>query len=86
MVVFVLVFLGNFTSPTDLNLLVAKNSRIEIYVVTAEGLRPIKEVGIYGKIAVMKLFRPPVSPSTPLPAFTYREVFCRTRPKIWCSF
>lgn len=51
---------GNFTSPTDLNLLVAKNSRIEIYVVTAEGLRPLKEVGIYGRVTVMKMFRPPV--------------------------
>ncbi|CAH0552007.1 unnamed protein product [Brassicogethes aeneus] len=49
---------GNFTSPTDLNLIVAKNTRLEIYLVTPEGLRPIKEVGLYGKVAVMKLFRP----------------------------
>lgn len=56
----VIFFLGNFTSATDLNLIVAKNSRLEIYLVTPEGLRPIKEVGIYGKIAVMKLFRPAV--------------------------
>nr|CAG4647642.1 EOG090X00HD [Moina brachiata] len=48
---------GNFTSSTDLNLVVAKNHRLEIYLVTPEGLRPIKEVGIYGKIAVMKLFK-----------------------------
>lgn len=27
---------------------------------TPEGLRPLKEVGIYGKIAVIKFFRPPV--------------------------
>ncbi|KAF8774370.1 DNA damage-binding protein 1 like protein [Argiope bruennichi] len=49
---------GNFTSPDDLNLLLAKNTRLEIYLVTAEGLRPIKEIGIYGRITVMKLFRP----------------------------
>ncbi|XP_055682450.1 DNA damage-binding protein 1 [Lutzomyia longipalpis] len=49
---------GNFTSPTELNLIVAKNSRLEIYLVTPEGLRPVKEIGIYGKIAVMKLYRP----------------------------
>lgn len=30
-------------------------------MVTAEGLRPVKEVGMYGKIAVMELFRPKVS-------------------------
>ncbi|NWQ68532.1 DDB1 protein, partial [Neopipo cinnamomea] len=49
---------GHFTSSEDLNLLIAKNTRLEIYVVTAEGLRPVKEVGMYGKTAVMELFRP----------------------------
>lgn len=53
-------FTGNFTSPNDLNLIVAKNTRLEIYLVTPEGLRPMKEVGLYGKVAVMKLFRPQV--------------------------
>ena len=56
-----LLLLGNFTSPDDLNLIIAKNTRLEIYVVTPEGLRPIKEVGIYGRIAVLELFRPSVS-------------------------
>ena len=50
---------GNFTSEDDLNLIIAKNTRLEIYLVTPEGLRPVKEVGIYGRIAVMELFRPP---------------------------
>ncbi|XP_060805090.1 DNA damage-binding protein 1 [Amyelois transitella] len=50
---------GNLTSPTDLNLLVAKQSRLEMYLVTPEGLRPMKEVGLYGRVAKMKLFRPP---------------------------
>ncbi|XP_007885606.1 DNA damage-binding protein 1 isoform X2 [Callorhinchus milii] len=49
---------GHFTLADDLNLLIAKNTRLEIYVVTPEGLRPVKEVGMYGKIAVMELFRP----------------------------
>lgn len=51
---------GNFTSPRDLNLILAKNNRLEIYLVTPEGLRPLKEVGLYGKVAVMKFFRPQV--------------------------
>ncbi|GFX77483.1 DNA damage-binding protein 1 [Trichonephila clavipes] len=50
---------GNFTSPEDLNLVLAKNTRLEIYLVSPEGLRPIKEISIYGRITVMKLFRPP---------------------------
>lgn len=49
---------GNFTAPNELNLIVAKNNRLEVYMVTPEGLRPVKEIGIYGKIAVLKLFRP----------------------------
>lgn len=58
----VLLFgVGNFTSPTDLNLLVAKVTRLEMYLVTPEGLRPMKEVGLYGRVAKMKMFRPPVS-------------------------
>ncbi|XP_074593114.1 DNA damage-binding protein pic [Brevipalpus obovatus] len=48
---------GNFTSPHDLNLIIAKSNRFEIYVVTPEGLRPVKEVNIYGRIAIMKLYR-----------------------------
>lgn len=52
---------GNFTSPSDLNLILAKNTRIEIHLVTPEGLRPLKEIGLYGKVAVMKFFRPLVS-------------------------
>lgn len=50
---------GNFTSSDDLNLIIAKNTRLEIYVVTPEGLRPVKEVGICGRIAVLELYRPP---------------------------
>ncbi|XP_054261134.1 DNA damage-binding protein 1 [Macrosteles quadrilineatus] len=49
---------GNFTSTSDLNLILAKNTRIEIHLVTPEGLRPLKEIGLHGKVAVMKFFRP----------------------------
>lgn len=52
---------GNFTGAKDLNLIVAKNTRLEIHLVTPEGLRPLLDVGIYGRISVMKLFRPQVS-------------------------
>ena len=54
------LYAGNFTSPTDLNLIIARNTRLEIYRVTPEGLRPVKEVGMYGRIEVMELFKPPV--------------------------
>ena len=51
---------GNFTDGDDLNLLIAKNTRLEIFTVTPEGLRPVKEISINGRIAVMRLFRPQV--------------------------
>ncbi|XP_055903250.1 DNA damage-binding protein 1 [Eupeodes corollae] len=49
---------GNFTSAVDLNLVVAKNNQLDIYLVTPEGLRPLKEVNINGQITVMRHFRP----------------------------
>ncbi|VVC45761.1 Hypothetical protein CINCED_3A017720 [Cinara cedri] len=49
---------ANFTSPTDRNLLIAKFNRVEIVMVNEEGLHPIKEVALYGKIEIMKVFRP----------------------------
>lgn len=52
---------GNFTAADDLNLIIAKNTRLEIHVVTPEGLRPHLDIGIYGRISVMELFRPVVS-------------------------
>lgn len=51
---------GNFTAADDLNLIIAKITRLEIHVVTPEGLRPHLDIGIYGRVSVMELFRPPV--------------------------
>lgn len=50
---------GHFTGPDDLNLITAKNSRLEVYLVTPEGLQPKMEMNINGRIATMQLFRPP---------------------------
>lgn len=48
---------GHFTSPTDFNLIVAKNTHFEIYVISSEGLKLIKDVCIYGRIHILKCFR-----------------------------
>jgi len=50
---------GHFTSATDFNLIVAKNTHFEIYVIGSEGLKLVKDVCIYGQIAVFKCFRLP---------------------------
>lgn len=49
---------GRFTSPDDLNLILAKNHQVEILSVTPEGLRPVKNFTINGRVDVMKFFRP----------------------------
>lgn len=49
--------IGYFILVEDLNLLIVKNMRLEIYVVIVEGFWFVKEVGMYGKIVVMEFFR-----------------------------
>lgn len=49
---------GNFTGPNDLNLVTAKASRIEVWTVTHEGLRLAQEIGVFGHVEALKLFRP----------------------------
>ena len=49
---------GNFTSSSDLNLVIARNTKIEIMSVAPEGLRSIRQFNINGSVEVMKLFRP----------------------------
>ncbi|CAF0840644.1 unnamed protein product [Didymodactylos carnosus] len=62
---------GHFTSATDLNLLVAKNTHFEIYLISSEGLKLVKDVCIYGRITIMKCFRQPHSNKDVL--FIYTE-------------
>ncbi|KAM0880962.1 hypothetical protein ACQ4PT_033240 [Festuca glaucescens] len=49
---------GNFTGPHQLNLIVAKCTRIEIHLITPQGLQPMLDAPIYGRIATIELFRP----------------------------
>lgn len=52
-------FLGNFTSPYDLNLILDKLNRIEVYLVTSDGLRILKEIPFFARIQLLKPFRLP---------------------------
>jgi DNA damage-binding protein 1 len=51
---------AHFTGADEYNLIVAKCTRIEIFLVTPEGLNPIFDVGIYGRITSMRKYRPKV--------------------------
>ncbi|KAG0365622.1 DNA damage-binding protein 1a [Gamsiella multidivaricata] len=49
---------GNFTGPEDLNLILGKGTRIEVYIIGRDGLKLVKEFGLYGEIACLEPFRP----------------------------
>ncbi|KAL9818275.1 putative transcription factor WD40-like family [Arabidopsis thaliana] len=67
---------GNFTSPQELNLIVAKSTRIEIHLLSPQGLQTILDVPLYGRIATMELFRPHGEAQDFLFVATERYKFC----------
>ncbi|KAK9936890.1 hypothetical protein M0R45_013712 [Rubus argutus] len=67
---------GNFTGPQELNLIIAKCTRIEILLLTPLGLQPVLDVPIYGRIATLKLFRPHGEAQDFLFIATERYKFC----------
>ncbi|XP_022762655.1 DNA damage-binding protein 1a-like [Durio zibethinus] len=67
---------GNFTNPQELNLIIAKCTRIEIHLLTPQGLQPMLDVPIYGRIATLELFRPHGEAQDFLFIATERYKFC----------
>ncbi|KAI3709968.1 hypothetical protein L2E82_39739 [Cichorium intybus] len=67
---------GNFTGPQQLNLIIAKCTRIEIHLLTPQGLQPMLDVPIYGRIATLELFRPHGETQDLLFIATERFVVC----------
>jgi DNA damage-binding protein 1 len=59
-----------------MNLIVVKCTRIEIYLLTADGLQPVADVPIYGRIATLELFRPPGESQDLIFLSTERYHFC----------
>ncbi|KAA0161951.1 hypothetical protein FNF31_03528 [Cafeteria roenbergensis] len=49
---------GSFTAPGARDLIVAKTSRLELFSIEADGLSPLFEVQVYGRISSMETFRP----------------------------
>eukprot|EP00010_Vexillifera_abyssalis_P006563 CAMPEP_0201548474 /NCGR_PEP_ID=MMETSP0173_2-20130828/5023_1 /ASSEMBLY_ACC=CAM_ASM_000268 /TAXON_ID=218659 /ORGANISM="Vexillifera sp., Strain DIVA3 564/2" /LENGTH=830 /DNA_ID=CAMNT_0047957879 /DNA_START=56 /DNA_END=2544 /DNA_ORIENTATION=+ len=50
---------ANFTSAGDINLIQVKSNRLEIYKCTKSGLQAVYDVGLYGRISTLKVFRAP---------------------------
>ena len=49
---------GKFTGADDLNLIVAKGTYLELSSISDEGLVPILEIPLYGRVASMELYAP----------------------------
>ena len=67
---------GNFTSPTEQNLILAKCNRLVIYTLTAEGLQPVLDTPIYGRISNLELYRINGAEKDLLFLMTERWKFC----------
>jgi len=67
---------GNFTSAKDTNLIVAKCNRLVIYLLTPDGLQPVLDTTIYGRIATLELFRTAGAEKDLLCLTTERWKFC----------
>lgn len=67
---------GNFTGETEINLIVAHSTRIELFLLTPEGLLALSDVGIYGRVATMELVRLPGESQDSLFISTERHWFC----------
>lgn len=50
---------GNFRNANELDMIISRVNRIEHFLVTEEGLKPYREIPIYGRIATLNSFRLP---------------------------
>lgn len=54
------VLTGNFTGEKELNLILVKGNNLVVNVVTPEGLKPVVDANVRGRITIAKLIRPKV--------------------------
>eukprot|EP01100_Stratorugosa_tubuloviscum_P000474 TRINITY_DN1107_c0_g3_i1.p1 TRINITY_DN1107_c0_g3~~TRINITY_DN1107_c0_g3_i1.p1 ORF type:complete len:1090 (+),score=387.33 TRINITY_DN1107_c0_g3_i1:154-3423(+) len=48
---------GNFITSKDVNLIIGKVNRVEIFIINKEGLKPFYEFSVYGTITHLELFK-----------------------------
>ena len=73
--------LGRFTSVNDLNLAICKSNQVEIYKVTAEGLKFLKQVAIWGIVENMAIIRLKVEGAR---LYVLRIANCVTHNRLLC--
>eukprot|EP01041_Mallomonas_annulata_P009800 gene9800-20388_t len=65
----------NFTGGSEKNLIICRGNRLEIHTLCSEGLLPIFEAGLYGRIVSLVAFRPPTLVQDVLFILTDRKHF-----------
>ena len=66
----------HFTGQDDLNLVIAKGARLEIWEITPEGLQHRLDVPLYGAIATMEAYRLQYDSCDRMFVLTERYQFC----------
>ncbi|KAF1802332.1 mono-functional DNA-alkylating methyl methanesulfonate N-term-domain-containing protein [Mucor lusitanicus] len=67
---------GLFTSPHETNLILGKGTRIEVYTLTVDGLKPTIEFSIHGTIIALRLYTPQGRDKASLFLITSRHKYC----------
>lgn len=67
---------GSFTSPYETNLILGKGTRIEVYTLTPDGLKPTIEFSVHGTIIALKLHTPKGRNKDSLFLITARHKYC----------
>ena len=72
--------LAHFTGPDVTNLIIVKCTRLEVHTLSEhDGLVPVLDVGLYGRVATMEVFRPPEEEQDLIFLTTERYQFCVLR-------
>jgi DNA damage-binding protein 1 len=66
----------NFISPEEINLIVVKNNKIEVFSLLSESLNLKIKTSLYGKITSLHAYRPRSSKTDVLFVLTERKFFC----------
>ncbi|KAI7852107.1 mono-functional DNA-alkylating methyl methanesulfonate N-term-domain-containing protein [Circinella umbellata] len=67
---------GSFTANDEVNLILGKGTRIEIYTLTPDGLKPTLEFSIHGTIKALDLYQPENRDKASLFVLTARLTYC----------
>ena len=66
----------SFTDPSSHNLVLAKGNRIEVHDITLDGISPVTEFEIYGKICTLSYYRPANMNQDVIFILTAKKQFC----------